>query len=61
MSVTSKLSVTAQGLATFADYAAGDAHNEIALTAESALLPKKPPAPSSKRRLKRGRKAKLLK
>jgi hypothetical protein len=38
-----------------------DAHNEIGLTAESALPPKKPPAPSVKHRLKRGRKAKLLK
>jgi hypothetical protein len=40
---------------------AGDARNEIALTAESALPPKKLPAPSVKHRLKRGRKAKLLK
>jgi hypothetical protein len=38
-----------------------DAQNEVALTAESALPPKKPPAPSSKHRLKRDRKAKLLK
>jgi hypothetical protein len=30
-------------------------------TTESALPPKKPPAPSAKHRLKRGRRAKLLK
>jgi hypothetical protein len=38
-----------------------DTHNEVAHTAESVLPPKKPPAPSVKHRLKRGRKAKLLK
>jgi len=31
---------------------AGDAHNEIALIPESAIPPKKPPAPSAKRRAK---------
>jgi hypothetical protein len=36
----------------------GDARNELALTAESALPPKKPPAPSVKHRLRR---AKLMK
>jgi hypothetical protein len=40
---------------------AGDAQNEIAHNAESALPPKKPPAPSVRHRLKHGRKAKLLK
>jgi hypothetical protein len=43
------------------DGQAGDAHNEIALTAEFALPPKKPPAPSVKKRFRRGRWAKLLK
>jgi hypothetical protein len=38
-----------------------DARNEIAQTAESVLPPKKPPAPSVKRRLKRGRRARLMK
>jgi hypothetical protein len=38
-----------------------DTRNEIVLTAESALPPKKPPAPSAKRRLHRGRRAKLMK
>jgi len=37
------------------------AHNEIALTAESAFPRKKPPARSAKHRLKRGRRAKLTK
>jgi hypothetical protein len=38
-----------------------DARNEVAHTAESALPPRKPPAPTVKHRLKPGRKAKLLK
>jgi hypothetical protein len=38
---------------------AGDARNEIALTAESALPPKKPPMPSAKRRLRRAKVRKL--
>jgi len=39
--------------------AVADARNEIALTADSALPPKKPPAPSSKRRLRRVKVRKL--
>jgi hypothetical protein len=38
---------------------AGDDRNEIALTPESALSPKKPPAPSAKQRLRRARVRKL--
>jgi hypothetical protein len=37
----------------------GDARNEIALTAESALPPKKPPAPSPRHRLRRAKVRKL--
>jgi hypothetical protein len=56
-------------LPTIADYAAGMpkpkeqalADDAIAQTSESALPSKKPPAPSARHRLKRGRKAKLLK
>jgi hypothetical protein len=39
----------------------GDDRIEIARTAESALPPKKPPAPSVRHLLSRGRKAKLMK
>jgi hypothetical protein len=37
----------------------GDAHNEVAHTAESALPPKKPPAPSVKHRMRKAKVRKL--
>jgi hypothetical protein len=64
-------------LPAFADYAVGMpktrlhkpddrksktiANDAVAQDDQSTLPPKKPPAPSAKHRLKRGRKAKLLK
>jgi hypothetical protein len=39
----------------------GRANKDAVNGAESVLPPKKPPAPSAKHRLKRGRRAKLMK